>query len=86
MFLCSQRFIGNLGALGLLLGFPGGTSGKEPTCQCRRHETQILSLYQKDPLEKEMATHTSILACKNPMTEEPGELQSIGLQELDTMT
>ena len=43
-------------------GFPGGTSGKEPTCQCRRHETQIQPLYQEDPLEEGMATHSNILA------------------------
>ena len=38
----------------------------------------------EDPLEKEMATHSSILAWKTPWTEEPGRLQSMGLQkELD---
>ena len=43
-------------------------------------ETQIQSLGQEDPLEKEMATHSSILAWEIPWTEEPGRLQSIGLQ------
>ena len=43
-------------------------------------ETQIQSLGQEDPLEKEMATHSSILAWKIPGTEEPGGLQSIGSQ------
>ena len=43
-------------------------------------ETQVLSLGQEDPLEKEMATHSSILAWKTPWTEEPGGLQSMGLQ------
>ena len=38
----------------------------------------------KDPLEKEMAIHSSILACKIPWTEKLGGLQSMGLQELDT--
>ena len=38
-------------------------------------ETQILSLGWEDPLKKEMATHSSILAWKIPWTEEPGELQ-----------
>ena len=42
--------------------------------------TQARSLSQKDPLEKEMATHSSILAWKIPWTEEPGGLQSMGLQ------
>ncbi len=43
-------------------------------------ETQIRSLGQKDPLEKEMATHSSILAWEIPWTEEPGGLQSMGSQ------
>ena len=47
-------------------------------------ETQVLFLGQEDPLVKEMATHSSILAWKIPLTEEPGRLQSMGLQELDT--
>ena len=38
----------------------------------------------KDPLEKEMATHSSILAWRIPWTEEPGRLQSMGLQKSDT--
>ena len=40
-------------------------------------ETQVQSLDQEDPLEKEMATHSSILAWKIPWTEEPGRLQSM---------
>ena len=40
-------------------------------------ETQIQSLGQKDPLEKEMATHSSILAWRIPWTEEPGGLHGI---------
>ena len=40
--------------------------------------TQVPSLGWEDPLQKEMATHSSILAGKIPWTEEPGELQSIG--------
>ena len=47
-------------------------------------ETQVRSLGQEDPLEKEMATHSSILAWRIPWTEESGGLQSIGWQELDT--
>ena len=38
-------------------------------------ETQVQSLSQKDPLEKEMATHSSILAWRIPWAEEPGRLQ-----------
>ena len=46
-------------------------------------ETQVQFLGQEDPLEKEMATHSSILAWRIPWTEEPGGLQSMGLQESD---
>ena len=45
-------------------------------------ETQVRSLGQEDCLEKEMATHTSILAWEIPWTEEPGGLQSVGLQRV----
>ena len=45
-------------------------------------ETQIWSLGQEDLLEEEMATHSSILAWKLPWTEEPGGLQSLGLQRV----
>ena len=43
-------------------------------------ETQVRSLGREDPLEKEMATRSSILAWEIPWTEEPGGLQSMGLQ------
>ena len=46
-------------------------------------ETQVQSLGQEDPVEKEMATHSSILAWEIPWTEEPGRLQSLGSQESD---
>ena len=45
-------------------------------------ESWILFLAQEDPLEKEMAPHSSILAWKIPWTEEPGGLQSIGWQRV----
>ena len=45
-------------------------------------ETGVLSLGQEDPLEKAVATHSSILAWKIPWTEEPGVLQSMGLQRV----
>ena len=47
-------------------------------------ETWVQFLGTEDPLEKEMATHSSILAWRIPRTEEPGGLQSIGSQESDT--
>ena len=46
------------------------------------HETQVLSPSQKDRLEKEMATHSSILAWKILWTEEPGKLQTMGSQRI----
>ena len=45
-------------------------------------ETWVQSLGQDDPLEEEMATHSSILAWRIPWTEEPGRLQSLGSQRV----
>ena len=45
-------------------------------------ETQVRSLDREDPVQKVMATHSSILACRIPWTEEPGGLQSTGLQRV----
>ena len=47
-------------------------------------ETRVPSLCQEDPLEKEMVTHSSVLAWKNPQAEEPGGLQSMGSQKSRT--
>ena len=55
-----------------VLWLPQWLSHKEPTCQCRKRS-------QEDPLEEEMATHSSILAWEIPWTEEPGELQLHGV-------
>ena len=60
------------------MDFPGGASDKEPACQYRRCQ----SLGWEYPLEKEMATHSSILAWKILWTEEPGGLQSMCLQRI----
>ena len=49
-------------------------------------ETQVRSLGQEDPLEKGMATHSSILAWRIPWIEEPGQLQSMGLQKAGKKT
>ena len=61
------------------MGFPGGSVVKNLPA---KQETQVQSLDQKDPLEKEMATHSSNLAWKIPSTEEPGGLQSVGTKSL----
>ena len=47
-------------------------------------KTWVQSLGQEDPLEKEMATHSSTLACRIPWREEPGRLQSMGPQRVNT--
>ena len=60
-----------------IMGFPAGSDSKEPACNAK-DPGSILG--QKDPLEKEMATHSSILAWEIPWTEEPGGPQSIGSQ------
>ena len=63
----------------VFLGFPGGSDGKETACNAG---DQVQSLSGEDPLEKEMATHSSILTWKIPWTEEPGVLQSMGSQRV----
>ena len=55
------------------VGLPWWQSGKESTCQCGRW---LRSLVQEDPLEEEMATHSSGLAWEIPWTEEHDGLQS----------
>ena len=60
----------------VIFGFPGSSVVKNlPAVQ----ETQVQSLGGEDPLEKEMATHSSILAWEIPWIEEPGGLQFMGL-------
>ena len=58
-------------------GFPGGSVVKNPPA---KQEIQVRSRGQEDPLEEEIATYSSIPAWGNPWTEEPGGLQSMGLQ------
>ena len=60
-------------------GFPGGSDSKESACNAG---DRVRSLGQEDLLEKEMATHSSILAWRIPQTEEPSRLQSTGLQRV----
>ena len=62
-------------------GFPSGSSAKNLPAQ---QEKWVWSLDQEDPLEKEMATHSSILAWEIPWTEKPARLQSMGHKESDT--
>ena len=64
-------------------GFPGGTGGKEPNCQCRRRKRHGFDpCGWEDPLEEDMTTHPSILAWRIPWTEESDRLQSMGSQRV----
>ena len=84
--LCSINLCVCFCASTILLGFPGGASGKEPACQCRRCKNPwVQSLGREDPLEEGMATHASILAWRSPWAEKPmgigaWQLQSMGPQ------
>ena len=60
------------------LDFPGGSVVKNPLLM---QEMWVQSLVQEDPLEKKMATHSSIRAWDIPWTEDPGGLRSLGLQK-----
>ena len=64
------------------LGFSGSSVGKESTCSVGDLADASSSLGWEDPLEEGMATHSSILAWRIPWAEEPGGLQSIGLQRI----
>ena len=59
------------------MDFPGGSDGK---ASADNAETQVRSLGQEDPLEKEMATHSSTVGWKILWIEKGGRLQSMGLQ------
>ena len=61
------------------MGFPDGSDSKESACNAG---DLVQSLGREDPLEKEMATHSRILAWRMPWTEEPGRLQSMGSQRV----
>ena len=69
-----------------IMGFPDGSAGKTKTKKTKNQSANIgdarhmKSLGWEDPLQKEMATCSSVLAWKIPSTEEPGELQSMRSQ------
>ena len=68
----------NIKYIGIRASLVAWTVKRLPTMR----ETRVRSLGQEDPLEKEMATHSSIHAWKIPWTEEPGGLQSMGSQRV----
>ena len=65
----------------LTMGFPGGSAVENPPAT---RETQVRSLGGEDPLEEEMATHSSILAWRIPWTKEPAKHSSCGHKEPNT--
>ena len=69
----------NLYLINLIVGFLDGSVVKNPPAN---QETRVQSLDQEYPMEKEMATHSSILAWEIPWTEKPGGLQSMGSQRV----
>ena len=77
--LLASRLRGNKSQLLSPPGIPGGSVVKNPPAM---QETRVRSLGQEDSLEKEMATHSSILDWKIPWTEELGRLQPLGLQRV----
>ena len=64
------------------LGFPSGSMVKKSLIMWKPQESWFWSLDREDPLEEGTATHSSILACRIPWTEEPGGLQSTGSQRV----
>ena len=64
------------------VGFPSGSPGLRTRLPMQETETRFKFLGWEDPLEREMATHCSVLACRIPWTEEPGGLQSRELQRV----
>ena len=79
-FLVSQ-YVWKLGSY-YPVGFPGASVVRNPPAMRETQETQVRSLGWENPLEKEMATHFSILAWKIPWTMEPGRLLFMGSQRV----
>ena len=75
-------FFANYTLIGLKKGFPKGSLVKNPPAMQEMQKMWVQSLGWGDPLEENMATHSSILAWRIPWTEEPGGLPSIGPQRV----
>ena len=82
--MCYQRQLHPLEAGAVLLEHPQWLSSKESACSAGAAGDEVGSLCQEDSLEEGTATYSSILVWRPPWIEEPGGLQSIGSQELDT--
>ena len=79
LILSFSFFASSFGGWSRSTRFPGGSVAKNPPA---KQEARIRSLGWEDPLEEEMATHSSTLAWEIPRTEEPGGLQSMGSQRV----
>ena len=66
-----------------VISSPNGSLGKEEPAMQDTEETGVRTLGEEDPLEEEMATHSSILAWRIPWIEEPDRLQSMGSLDSD---
>ena len=66
------------------MGFPGGASGKEPNCQCRRRKRHGFDPWAGRFPGEGMATHSNVLAWRILWAKEPGRLQSMGCKKSDT--
>ena len=64
------------------MGFPGGTSDNELGCQCKRHKRQVFGPWAQKILGGGRGNPLQYSCLENPMTEEPGRLQSMGLQRV----
>ena len=73
--------VSNLSLLTIFMGFPGGSVVKNLPA---KQEIWVRSLGLEDPQEKEMVTHSGILACELPWTEDPGGLSSMGVSKSGT--
>ena len=76
--LYQKQYLGFVVVMWISVGLLWWLSGKQSACQCQRW---VCSLGWEDPLEKEMATHSSIPAWEIPWTEEPGRLHMHGASE-----
>ena len=83
----SFLWLNNIPLYSMFWGFPGDASGKEPTCQCRRHKRlRSDSWVRKIPWRRKWQPTPVLLPWKIPWTEEPDVLRSVGSQRVDTTT
>ena len=79
MYLTNCQWFSKINNIHKVLGFPDGSAVKNPPAV---QETRVQTLGQEDPLEKVLATHSSMLAWRIPWTEEPGRMPAMGSQRV----